>query len=395
MKKIVGLLAAAAVLATSVFAADVSAQVKINGSLFDYNGAAVDKKDGKEAGSFSLLTAKGNNDWEEYAKLAVSTDNAGAQVKFWANAKDDDLKIKEYQVWFKPIDMLKITAGHQDININKETIEYGGCINGFGTDFGYSINVAVDAFSLDVGFGTTKNGYFFTDAVGYCGTSEDPAFAFIRDLYAKAAYSADFGTIGAFFELKGKTLNEEKTAAGDPQTVRFGAGYKNTFDALTIFADVTGTSKSGEGEKLQAIGFPKDGVFGLAFDAFVQYAQDALTAKAYLWGDIANFDNKNEKGDKDIMANNNFVLGFKGRVDYKLDNGLTVYGFFKNGNFLQKELKAEDTEKSSVFVAEIKAGLSGSVGIAGWDVAIDLNTGKGGKYDKLSVSMPCVISCSF
>ena len=36
MKKIVGILAAAAVLATSVFAADVSASTKIGGKLFSY-----------------------------------------------------------------------------------------------------------------------------------------------------------------------------------------------------------------------------------------------------------------------------------------------------------------------------------------------------------------------
>jgi len=38
MKKIVGILAAAAV-ATSVFAADVSASTKINGKLFSYDNA--------------------------------------------------------------------------------------------------------------------------------------------------------------------------------------------------------------------------------------------------------------------------------------------------------------------------------------------------------------------
>jgi hypothetical protein len=36
MKKIVGILAAAAVLATSVFAADITAKVRLDGSLFNY-----------------------------------------------------------------------------------------------------------------------------------------------------------------------------------------------------------------------------------------------------------------------------------------------------------------------------------------------------------------------
>ena len=39
MKKIVGILSAAAVLAASVFAADVSAGVRLEGSLFNFDAA--------------------------------------------------------------------------------------------------------------------------------------------------------------------------------------------------------------------------------------------------------------------------------------------------------------------------------------------------------------------
>ncbi len=48
MKKIVGILSAAAVLAASVFAADVSAKVNLLGSLFNFNA------DGNKVGTLAI-----------------------------------------------------------------------------------------------------------------------------------------------------------------------------------------------------------------------------------------------------------------------------------------------------------------------------------------------------
>ena len=442
MKKIVGILAAAAMIATTVFAADVSAQVRIAGDIFSYDGTAIDKKEGKAAGSFSALRAATQSQpyWTPYITLSTSTDEAGAEVKFITGGDGTtDVSIDRSNVWFKPLDMLTIKAGFQGYSMNTETIDWTST-NG-AENWGYALNFAQDAISANVFAITGNNGWFFKDVVANKGDSTSPNGAYINDLYANFAYSADFGTISAMFEYKGKNWS----ATGcDPDTIKFGAGYKNTFDALTIFADVVGTSYSAwTDDEVKAIEpaiaaltsdktdpFEKEAdlkakvanfhghtdkdnkqrsAFGLAVDAFVQYAQDALTVKGYVKLNIADFGNLNDKGDADLMYGNNTALTLKARVDYKLDNGINLFAYFGCDNLLRKETKNGDTDKysSSVFAATIKAGANGSVGICAWETCLQLSTGNNiaqtavvdkdtwGKYDKVKVSMPVTLTVAF
>jgi len=419
MKKIVGILAAAAVLATSVFAADVSAKVRVTGEIFNLDNTVVNEKN-EAASAFKLFRAAtvGHTYDAPYATLSTSTDNAGATVKFISG--DDgktNLEVGDVQVWFKPIDLLKIQAGSHDLAMNKETIDWTST-NSYG-EFGYSLGFAQDAFSMNVALGTGNNGWFFEDAQAKYGTKEEPASAYVKDLYTNLAYGADFGTISAIFEYKGKSADFTKKEY-NPTTIKFGAGYKNTFDALTIFADVVGTSYGAPTTKEEDLGLvkyvDKDGkarsAFGLAIDAFAQYSADALTVKGYVLANIKDFGNLNkDKDGTDIMWNNNFELGLKARVDYKLDNGIGIYGYFGSGNLLRKETKAGDTDPSSVFAATIKAGATGNVGIATWETWLEISTGnsvgKGkvngvevagkdaGKFDKVNVKMPVYIQVAF
>jgi len=441
MKKIVGILAAAAMIATTVFAADVSAQVRIAGDIFSYDGTAIDKKEGKAAGSFSALRAATQSQpyWTPYITLSTSTDEAGAEVKFITGGDGTtDVSIDRSNVWFKPLDMLTIKAGFQGYSMNTETIDWTST-NG-AENWGYALNFAQDAITANVYAITGNNGWFFKDVVANKGDSTSPNGAYINDLYANFAYSADFGTISAMFEYKGKNWAADSC---NPDTIKFGAGYKNTIDALTFFADVVGTSYSAwsddevaaiqAGAKIEPKGdddiekafdqaakeakfvnyTDKDGkqrsAFGLAVDAFVQYAQDALTVKGYVKLNIADFGNLNNKGDADLMYANNTALTLKARVDYKLDNGINLFAYFGCNNLLQKETKNGDTDPyaSSVFAATIKAGANGSVGICAWETCLQLTTGnnvaykKGvdkdtwGKYDKVNVSMPVTLTVAF
>ena len=425
MKKIVGLLAAAAVLATSVFAADVSAKVRVGGKIFDMD-ATKTNKDGNEANGISLFNADTISHTYDapFATLSTSTDNAGATVKFVGD--EDGIKAGDVQVWFKPIDLLKIQAGSHDLAMNKETIdwtEHHG-EQAYGT-YGYSLGFAKDAISANVCFGTGDNGWFFQDAIAKYGTDEEPATSYINDLYANFAYGADFGTISAFFRFQGKKFEAGKKYSLDetdgkikskdddssitfsPDTVSFGAGYKNTIDALTFFVNVVGKNKAAASDKEAAeatagIVTDKDGkprsAFGFGVDAFVQYAQDALTVKGFVKYDTADFGHLNSKKDVDIMADNNTILELLARVDYKLDNGIGLFAYFKNANLLNKQTKAGDTDPSSVFAATIKLGASGSVGIASWETCLQLDTGVNGakgKYDKVNVSMPVWVQVAF
>ena len=76
MKKIVGILSAAAVLAASVFALDASAAIKFNGSLFDVNFAENAKP--KFIKVEEPKAQKGHG--QTGIDLNVSTDKAGASL---------------------------------------------------------------------------------------------------------------------------------------------------------------------------------------------------------------------------------------------------------------------------------------------------------------------------
>jgi len=428
MKKIVGLLAAAAVLATSVFAADVSAKVRVGGNIFEAAPAANEK--GDDATALKLLNADTISHTYDapFATLTTSTDNAGGTVKFVGD--ENGLKAGDVQVWFKPIDVLKIQAGSQDFAMNKETIDWTQHHGEQAYDtYGYSLGFAQDAISANIAFGTGRGGWFFEDPIAKYGTKEEPATAYVKDLYANFAYGADFGTISAFFRYRGKSFTEDSTATTPPTKVtftptqiNFGAAYKNTIDALTFFVNVVATSKSALTDKekdligLAALAgadvtgveayYDKDGkarsVFGLGVDAFVQYSADALTVKGFVKYDTADFGHLAKKdGKEDIMADNNTILELLARVDYKLDNGIGIFAYFKNGNLLLKKKAANSTDKdpSSVFESTIKLGASGNVGIASWETCLQFDTGildaKQENYNKVKISMPVWVQVAF
>ncbi len=412
MKKIVGLLAAAAVLATSVFAADVSAKVRVGGSLFEAAPIVNDK--GDDATALKLFKAETvSNPWDApFATLTTSTDNAGGTVKFARNG--DNLKWADVSVWFKPIDALKITAGGQDICMNKETITWDNHDKrqAYST-YGYSLQYAQDAITVDVALGTTDGGWFFEDANAKYKSTEDPLAAYVRDLYAKFAYNADFGTIQAFFRYRGKSWENIDQIATDPTKVKFnpteinfGAAYKNTIDALTFFVNVIATTKSAPTDKEKPFwtgAKDKDqkpyAPFGLCVDAFAAYTADALTVKGFVQFDCADFSHVNAKGDADLVDNgSNTALKVIARVDYKLDNGIGLFAQFTDKNLLLKKVQGTDKDPTSVFVSEIKAGASGSVGIASWEAALQFDTGKtgkDGKYDKVQISAPVWVQVAF
>jgi len=437
MKKIVGIIAAAAVLATSVFAADVSAKVRLDGDIFAYDATAIDAKDGKAAGSFKLLrtSSQARPYWSPYITLSTSTDEAGAQILF---IEEDDgnrnIQMDRSNVWFKPLDMLKVTAGFQGYKMNVETIDWSPVPTG-AEDWGYGISYAQDAIAANVFFKTGNNGWFFKDAVAKYGNSDNDLMAYINELYFNFDYTADFGRISAMFDLQGESIDlddSNQPTKYNPQIIKFGAGYNNTIDALTFFADAVVTIYGAPAGEIKdyaespaallnggfdGVYYDKDGkarsATGLMIDGFVQYAQDALTVKGYLRMDIDDFGHltlKDGEAKEDMMADNNFKLGIKARVDYKLDNGINLFAQFNNANLLQKETMPDsDSEEwkdaKSVFVSEIKLGANGSVGICDWEAKLKINTGnsvdgsadadENGKFDKVNISLPVWFQVAF
>jgi len=354
MKKIVGIFAAAAMVA-SVFAVDFTAGMQIKGSLFNYDGAS------KDVSAMSLWSANGPDD--KPFIFSASDDRAGATIKIydakatkvdakefakWGEEDFDETKAfstfsymeaNKWNIWFKPFDMLKIDLGTVDTKLNCETITYwkGKVLS--GADWAYKATVNVDAITFAVALATGGNddekAWFALPDGGDATLGE-------TDIYF--AYAADFGTISALFV--GKDTFKD---------ISVGAGYKNTFGDLTIFAD--------------AAFIHTDDVNGLKVDADVKYAKDALTAEAY--AQLA-------AGSLDAFADTMAIVTYA-KVSYALDFG-TVYA-----KFLDDDLKADPAALT------FEAGLDGSLGAMSYEIAANVEL----KNEKVNFGIPFYTRFSF
>jgi len=326
MKKIVGILAAAA-LATSVFAADVSAKVLLNGELLNVAGSNV---------SAASINHNPDQAWNPVFKLAVSGDNYGAETSFYTTAWDSDkgwrLASKTMKIWFKPIDVLKIQVGNVDAATFNETIGYSKMMN--YDEWGYQVEFASNGFTLNVGLHSPNAGdsWLYTTAAGKTK---------VRGIGAKVGYSADFGNIIAYFNFNGSASVGEAPNTVAANAIDLAAGYKNKFGDLSIFAD------AGMKMTLPEVGDAGIGIYG---DFDVNYAKDALWAEAY-----ALFSMKDVKATTDPIAVKTIA-----KISYQLDP-CKVYAYFEDNNWA-----------ASTFGATFKFGATGSVGAASWDVAAQI-----------------------
>ena len=366
MKKIVGIFAAAAVLATSVFAADLTAGVRLEGDLFNYNGTSESAK--------ALMLKNANHFWQAPLTLTISDDRAGGTFKFTDN-ESSTFETGKWAIWFKPMDMLKVNLGTIDKSMNTESIDYGGRLINYDS-FGASLDVNVDAFSMTFSVVSGNGTYWFQDGKtqklaaaeeaakavkkGDDDTDEtykaaqekakaavlaaDDPDASVGEFNVYAQYAADFGTISAMFDAK-NTFKD----------LSIGAGYKNTFDPVTIFADVAF--------------YKGDKVNGLGVDADVVFAQDALNAQAYVQWKASDIEN---------IKKETMTLLALAKVSYTLDAG-TVYLYFKDANLMGDN-----------FECTIKPGFTSKVSIMDYEIAAQFDIAK-----KVNISVPVNFKVNF
>ncbi len=363
MKKIVGILAAAAVLATSVFAADVSAATRIDGTIFKYDAAK------------TVSVLKEGNASHVYSNpnitFSISDDKAGAKILITSDTDSDktNVTLGNQTIWFKPLDAVKITLGNCDVALNKESIDWteSAASIGDGPDrAGYLVSIAAEGFSFDFGMQAWNTFWMVkTDA------ADDPA---IGEFFAKAAYSADFGTIGAIVEFNRMTAqaprrsygwweslwNLTPKAEGAIKDTMFGVGYRNNFNGVDAFLNV--------------VGYMDDKFEWIRPELFVSGSADALTYKAFVAPVIfVNSDLADHDAQCELVA----------KLTYALD-GVTPYVYFKDTNLLADK-----------FVSTIKVGATGSVGAMGYDIWAQIDTGKGDDSDKIEFSIPFQLTMSF
>ena len=356
MKKIITGIAALAML-TSVFAVDFTAGFQLKGEALNYNG------DKKNINVFKL--AHENTKDDKPFIFSISTDKVGGTLKFYDNSsvKFDTWNDKNYDgkvdagetsydaqsvmmanywnIWFKPLDMLKVDLGNHDTKLNCESITYWmGKVLGT-SDWGIKATFSFDALSISAMLNAGNGAYWASKPNKGDFTLGETA------LYA--SYGADFGTISALFVAKDTFKN-----------IAIGAGYKNTFGSITMFADV-------------AFNYVKDGLNTLAVDADVKYAQDALSAEAYVKWDAKNIEDIN-KDTMAIMAQAKLGYNVAGGQLYVKFVNLDILNFMDGGNLNQLEL-----------------GFDGNMGTASYEIGAKLETVNG----KIKFSVPFWVRLGF
>ena len=365
-------------------AAEVSAGIKIDVNAVSYDAGSKTFE--------ALKTTHHNNDWESPISFSISGEKAGATYHI-CEGGGTDINSSKWNIWVKPIDMLTINVGHWDSNLNQETIYYGGTQSGIGSQ-GLTFTLApIDGFSADVTFAPGYGTAWFSKA-----DSADPV---IKELGVKFQYAADFGTVNAIFDYKGKTLKSAATEAGkkmvytdsdgkkhdiksledymtavtkgypvteevvpaedavyNPQEMKFGVGYKNTFDPLTLWVNALGFVK---GDKFDAV----------RAEAFQEVGIDALKVKAF---EAFQF-NTNKADDADLKD--------------KIDIAAFLYLGYSLGD-ATAYLKIKDEDFLADFKMIINPGVEFKVGDCSIDAGVEVTA-----QEKIKIDVPVKFSMSF
>ena len=125
MKKIVmGIVALAC--AASMFAVDIAARVVLDGTIAD-GTIDINKDDKKESTlNFFKLNAYDQKDADALV-MSLNGDKSGAQFQMWYKYDGSGSaapSIRSTSLWFKPMDMLKVTVGDVSVKTYSESLDY-------------------------------------------------------------------------------------------------------------------------------------------------------------------------------------------------------------------------------------------------------------------------------
>ena len=306
-----------------------------------------------------------NNDHYEWSQGGLKFDFSGEKAGGSLVMDGHDSIIESMTVWCKPLDVLKLTIGDQNVATNVESIDWSKLYNVDTKGFAVTLS-PVEGFNFDLVFG--KDGY------GDWLSNGD-----LARILAKASYSADFGTASVVFGYKGDSHKfvDKTTGAAAPAGVGygyyldgddwkygitagntylgdtyeyksqkdselvFGAGFSGNAGPVSFFADVAATIKPQADKAFDSVGF----------DAFATFAQDALTAKAYVKANIKP--NASGKAKTDV--------GFKLKGEYSLGD-VTPYVVISSDDLI-----IDDGDIG----LKIKPGFTANVGECAIDVAVE------------------------
>jgi len=369
MKKIIAITAMVAAAAGIAMAAEVSAGVRLTTDVFGYD---------KASKTVSAVTIKHDNQfYHAPIQFSVSGEKAGATLKL-VDETGRNAVTGAWDIWFKPIEQVKFEIGDFKITMNQEHIGWWRSASAIGNDNHETGNFKVtlepiEGFSLDAMVASPFATPFFQKV--------DDADPLIKEFGVMMHYGADFGTISAMFDYKGKSttpakeatkklvynddstvswaLNDDAVPAKEtPAEMKFGAGYAGSVDPLSFFVNVIGFTGA-KYDDADKVAFDK-----IRVEAYAETTLDALSIKAWV-----PFEFKTNVA-SGTDAKDKLALGALFRFDYTVGD----YTLFL-------ETGADDyIVDGDSFNMGIKPGVKFNVGECAIEAAVDITAQKDFKF---------------
>ena len=365
-------------------AAEVSAGVRLTTDVFGYD---------KASKTVSAMTINHDNQfYHAPIQFSVSGEKAGATLKL-VDEKGRNALTGAWDIWFKPIEQVKFEVGDFKITMNQEHIDWYRTASDIGADDHSTGNFKVtlepiEGLSIDAMLSSPFATPFFQKV--------DDADPVIKEFGVMMHYGADFGTISAMFDYKGKS---EKTAAKaakkyvlngatkvyltdteaflaeeagltvsteaataavyNPAQMKFGVGYAGSVDPLSFFVNVIGFTGA-KYDDADKVAFDK-----IRVEAHAETTLDALSIKAWVPFEFrTNVASGTDAKDK-------LALGALFRFDY------TVGDFTL---FLQTGNDNDYIVDGDAFNMGIKPGVKFNVGECAIEAAVDITAQKDFKF---------------
>ena len=419
MKKIVGIIAAVT-MAASVFAVDFNARVYMTGKIadgtIDINGD--EKKEG--AVNFWNLAKQDQKDADALV-LSANGDKAGAQFQMWYNYEGGDaaaLKIRSTSLWFKPIDMLKVTIGDVDVGTYKEAIDWWKVAVGnsasehdnWGTGGQWSSYATVSGAGLSVE-ATPIDGLWLSAGVV---ATPDTNLAQIKfdglknETYGAYGVAAKYNLSNLLGLPMTTAISWRDAGKGSTKILAIGADYGNNFAAglyammnvrfffdKATFSYFDSTVASGNAIGKNYEWTAKNVLRGIAFDNYFKYSVGALNVQARLpvtvRGLVKDMTENNKKASDYgyTPKTDPSYMSYEVKVTYAFDS-FNAYLDIENDNACTFNSAAKETFLNM----NVKPGVTFNVGTCALDVGLDIDV-PNKKGANIGWSIPFTASVAF
>ncbi len=364
---------AALACAASMFAVDISSTVKMDATLAKKNGDNAD---------FLTLNSKDQKDGDALI-FSANGEKAGAQFQLWYNYNGKDklsaettakaksekdltlvytttvagtLQVRNVNLWFKPVDMLKVNVGDTSISSYKERIfwwhgVYGaapGTWGAFGGDYLAGNGVKVELNPIE---GLSLAGAILPGVGKAWVTSGVDGYG----AYAASAKYA-FGPASATVIFADKGKGEQKL---------LGIGGDFSSNGFYAFANVTLNMK--------------DGVQGVAIDNYEEYSTGALKVQAHLpvviYKDSADWKVGMYATLKASYGIGGFTPYFLATTEPDGDNGWVLDSTFGDKFAMTFQPGVTFSVGSASFDVAFRADVTKADGLADWKVPVAISVG--------------------